>query len=186
MTIAVISLGSNLGFAGAAGVAGTPGADLRDPERLLRLALQELQALSALPLTTSSFYRTAPIDCPPGAQDFINAIALLRVARELTADKLLEHLHLIETRFGRQRDGIRNQPRTLDLDLISFGALQCAGPRLILPHPRAHQRLFVMAPLAEVAPDLKLPGQALTAAQLARQLQGGQQVAALASNTNKM
>lgn len=153
--LAIVSLGSNLG------------SDKGDSAEILCQALIELQALSLKPLLTSSFYRTAPIDSPPDAPDFLNAITLLRVApQHLSAAELLQNLLKIETEYGRRRVGGVNEPRTLDLDLISYGNLQRHTPTLELPHPRAHLRGFVMAPLAEVAPDYILPGQVETAQQL--------------------
>lgn len=167
-SLAIISLGSNLG--------GKLGSVQLTSEALLRKALEALQALSSEPLVISSLYRTAPLDCPPDAPDFINAIALLQPYPETTAKALLQALHAIESRFGRSRDHTPNQPRSLDLDLISFGSEQRIEPDLVLPHPRAYQRLFVLLPLAEVAPAMKLPGQTITVAERAQQLVTDQQV----------
>ena len=158
-TLAIVSLGSNLGAEGSSSRA------------VLADALRHLQRLSKQPLQVSALYQTSPLDSPPGAPDFMNAVALLYVAPVISAAAFLQQLHEIEYKFGRSRGAERNQPRTLDLDLIAFGVERGAGPELILPHPRAHLRRFVMAPLAELAPDLKLPGQELTAAELAQRLE---------------
>lgn len=139
---AVIALGSNQG----------------DSPALLQRAIQCLQELSNEPLRASSFYRTAPMDCPAGSPDFVNAVALLVPQPHETPVSLLQHLHEIEANFGRERGGTRNAPRPLDLDLISFGEARIETEALTLPHPRAHLRRFVLEPLVELAPDLKLPG----------------------------
>ena len=169
--LAVISLGSNLPLQRVSG--------LQESAAILRQALRDLQELSSEPLVSSSFYRTTPLDSPAAAPDFINAIALLRPFPNVAALELLQCLHSIETKFGRARDLLANSPRSLDLDLISFGNMQCQAPGLILPHPRALLRRFVMTPLSEVAPALKLPGQDLTAseqAELLETLQASQQI----------
>ena len=131
------------------------GANLGDPVATVEAALA---ALKALPQTTllavSSLYRTTPVglrDQP----DFINAVAALDT--ELTPAALLEELFAIEARFGRQRS-VRNAPRTLDLDLLLHGDTRSDHPAMILPHPRMHERAFVLTPLAEIAPELMLPG----------------------------
>lgn len=175
-SLAVISLGSNLGLA-------RDSIEL-DSESILRTVLKDLQALSARPLVVSSFYRTSPLDCPPDAPDFVNAIALMQVHPDITAFALLDALQALEAKFGRVRGNSPNQPRSLDLDLICFGSLQCDESTLVLPHPRAHLRRFVMVPLAEVAPDLKLPGQELSATELAQRLSGNQEVVQRVQNTS--
>ncbi len=161
-SLAIISLGSNLAL--------TRGSLHLSPESILRNALTELQALATTPLKISSLYRTAPLDCPPGSSDFFNAIALMRVRQELAATDFLKQLHALEVKFGRLRTNTLNQPRPLDLDLICFGRLQINAPNLILPHPRALERRFVMDPLAEIAPELLLPGQQLNVITLTQRL----------------
>ncbi len=87
--------------------------------------------------------------------DFINAVVeLLAVS---PAPTLLDQLFAIEERFGRQRS-VKNAPRTLDLDLLLYGEELSQNPQLTLPHPRLHERAFVLAPLAEIAPSLSIPG----------------------------
>lgn len=128
------------------------GANLGDAAATVRAAFD---ALNELPGTRcvarSSLYRSAPIDAQ-GA-DYINAVAQLQT--KLVPEALLEALHAIEERFGRERP-YRNAPRTLDLDLLLYGQRHIATPRLTVPHPRMHERAFVLAPLAEIAPDLAL------------------------------
>lgn len=150
---AFIALGSNQG---------------NSPALVLR-AMERLQALSNHPLRRSSLWRSSPVDCPPGSPDFVNAaVALVPRAGE-TPETLLLKLQFIEAQFGRVRGPVQNSPRPLDLDLIAFGAETRRSGDLTLPHPRAHLRRFVLAPLAELAPDFILPGQTRTVAeQLAR------------------
>lgn len=110
------------------------------------------------------------MDCPPGSPEFLNAIVGLVPDTDETPDSLLQTLQALEREFGRQPKIMQNEARPLDLDLIAFGRQTRNSPELILPHPRAHQRQFVLQPLVEVAPDLVLPGQELTVSQLLDQL----------------
>ena len=130
------------------------GANLGDPRAALDAAFV---ALSRLPDSTlraaSSLYRSAPIDS--SGPDYLNAVALLDTA--LTADALLAELQRIEAGHGRERP-YRNAPRTLDLDLLLYGDVRIATPALTVPHPRLHERAFVLLPLAEVAPERIVPG----------------------------
>jgi 2-amino-4-hydroxy-6-hydroxymethyldihydropteridine diphosphokinase len=126
--------------------------------------------LSTQPLLRSSLWRTTPVDCPPGSPSFVNAMAGLCPRAEETPQSLLRRLQVLEAEFGRQRGGVPNEPRLLDLDLIAFGARAVNLPGLVLPHPRAHLRRFVLQPLAEIAPGFVLPGQAGSAAELLREL----------------
>lgn len=131
------------------------GSNLRSPEHQILLAFDELAALPASRLVgRSSLYKTAPIgyaDQP----DFVNAVAELWTV--LSAEALLEALLDIERRHGRVRE-IPNGPRTLDLDVLLFGDRVVRSKRLHVPHPRAHERAFVLYPLIEVAPDVTIPG----------------------------
>ena len=134
------------------------GANLGDAAATLRAAMA---AIDALPGTScvrrSSLYRSAPVDaCGP---DFVNAAVELRTALEPAV--LLRELLAIEQRFGRQRPH-RNAPRTLDLDLLAYGDRRIDCPGIVLPHPRMHERAFVLMPLAEIAPEQpwpQVPGQ---------------------------
>jgi 2-amino-4-hydroxy-6-hydroxymethyldihydropteridine diphosphokinase len=102
----------------------------------------------------SSLYRSAPVghvDQP----DFINAVAA--IATTLSPRALLEALLEIEVRYGRVRD-FPNAPRTLDLDIILYGDAELDEPGLAIPHPRMHERAFVLIPLSEIAPDATIPG----------------------------
>jgi len=139
--LAVVALGSNLG----------------DSENILRAAARELEALAAGGFKLSSFYRTEPVDCPPGSPSFLNAVAVFVPRPEETPETLLEKLQDLERRFGRQPKKIHNEPRPLDLDLIAFGRETRHTPQLTLPHPRARQRAFVLEPLREICPDFDWP-----------------------------
>jgi 2-amino-4-hydroxy-6-hydroxymethyldihydropteridine diphosphokinase len=137
------------------------GANLGDPVATVRTAFAALARIAGARLVaSSSLYRTAPVglrDQP----DFINAVAALEVdGAVLPAPTFLAALFAIEAEFGRIRTpgSIRNAPRTLDLDLLLFGDARSDDPALILPHPRLAERAFVLAPLAEVAPDLEIAG----------------------------
>lgn len=145
-----IALGSNLGNARA---------------NILR-AIKPLQQFSATPLVSSSLYQTKPVDCPPGSPMFINAVVGLVPKPGLTPESLLANLQSLEKEFGRQPKKVTNEPRPLDLDLIAFGNERRSTKVLTLPHPRAHERRFVLQPLSEIAPDFILPGQSKTVTEL--------------------
>lgn len=131
------------------------GANLGDPLNTVRNALDRLARLdNARLVATSSLYRTAPVGLL-NQPDFINAVACLETS--LNPHQLLSSLFALEAEFGRIRKG-KNDPRTLDLDLLLFDDLTLDTPSLILPHPRLHLRAFVLAPLAEIAPNLNIPG----------------------------
>ena len=131
------------------------GANLGDPLATLQAALAALAGIPATTLgPTSSLYRTAPVGLR-NQPDFVNAVAQLRTL--LSPDELLEALFDIEALFGRSRS-IPNAPRTLDLDLLLHGNTTLAGAILTLPHPRMHQRAFVLVPLLEIAPQCAIPG----------------------------
>lgn len=136
------------------------GANLGDARATLRAALSELRRLASPgELLASSLYASAPVDA--AGPDYLNAVARLRTA--LAPHALLDALQAIEQRFGRERP-YRNAPRTLDLDVLLYavdgndGGLVLADERLVLPHPRAAQRAFVLEPLAELWPDGVIPG----------------------------
>ena len=134
------------------------GANLGDPVTTVRAAFAALREMGGATLiASSSLYRTAPVGLRQ-QPDFINAVAALAVdPAVLPAPTFLARLFAIEARFGRVR-GERNAPRTLDLDLLLYGDLVSDDPVLLLPHPRMAERAFVLAPLAEIAPDLVIPG----------------------------
>ena len=148
--LVIVALGSNLG----------------DSRQIFAQAITRLQELSAAPLVVSTFIETAPVDCPPGSPQFLNAVIGLAPRAGETPESLHGKLQALEKAFGRRLKQVLNEPRPLDLDLIAFGSERRDTPQLTLPHPRAHLRRFVLQPLAEIAPDFILPGQARTAAEL--------------------
>ncbi len=139
-TRAAVALGSNLG----------------DRARHLESAVRELRRLAGVRvLAVSDWIETAPVGGPEGSPTYLNGALLLDT--ELTARELLEALLAIERTHGRKRSpGIRDEPRTLDIDLLVYGDQRIAEPSLRVPHPRMEERGFVLAPLAEIAPDLVL------------------------------
>jgi 2-amino-4-hydroxy-6-hydroxymethyldihydropteridine diphosphokinase len=140
VTTAWIGLGSNLG----------------DREGYLRRALAALDSDSAIDVAAiSAFVETEPVGFPD-QPNFVNAVA--RVATELGPRELLERLLAAELQLGRTRDGPRFGPRTIDLDLLLFGNEVVDESGLRVPHPRLHERRFVLEPLAELDPTLVVPG----------------------------
>ena len=109
------------------------------------------------PILSSAVYETEPVGCEPGAGKFLNAVVEFEYAGDPA--RLLEQLIQIEESLGRKRDHPPNISRTIDIDLLYCGAQRINDERLKLPHPRLHLREFVLRPLADVAPDLLLPGQ---------------------------
>ena len=154
-TCAFISLGSNLPSGKG------------DPLQTLAFAGRALEELTDEPLLKSSIYASSPVDSPAGTPDFFNAVIALVPLPMETAVSLLGKLQAIENAAGRKRSGIKNAARSLDLDLISFGDDICNTPDLVLPHPRAHERRFVLEPLVEIAgKQFTLPGMTATLGQL--------------------
>jgi len=132
----------------------------------------------ALPGTfrCSRLWRTSPVDCPPGSDQFINAAVSFEARTGLTPEGLLEELKALEVAFGRGQTLVRNAPRELDLDLLVFDEQRRDTDTFTLPHPRAMDRLFVLAPVAEIAPGLRWPGIGMTVAELLNALETDEQV----------
>jgi 2-amino-4-hydroxy-6-hydroxymethyldihydropteridine diphosphokinase len=148
MIRAYVALGSNLG----------------NPVQTIEDAIEAMAALrGSLLKAMSSLYRTAPVGLKH-QPDFINAVVALDT--RLSPRDLLDELFALEAHFGRERS-VKNAPRTLDLDLLLHGETVQDDPDLTLPHPRMHERAFVLAPLAEIAPDLVIPGHGPVAGLLA-------------------
>jgi len=139
MTAVVLALGSNLG----------------DRQDILQGAVDAIVGLPGVRVTAvSPVYETVPVG-GPAQPDYLNAIVLADAARP--ARELLDRLHEIEAAFDRLRV-VRWGPRTLDIDVIDFGGERSDDPELTLPHPRAHERAFVLGPWRDVDPDAALPG----------------------------
>jgi 2-amino-4-hydroxy-6-hydroxymethyldihydropteridine diphosphokinase len=158
--IAIIALGSNLG----------------DSRQIILDAMGRLETFSDRPIQKSSLWETSPVDCPPGSPKFVNAVVGLVPPENETPLGLLRKLRKLERKFGRRPKKILNEARPLDLDLIAFGDETRNSPELILPHPRAHLRRFVLQPLSEIAPDFTLPGQGKTVAELLAGLPPGETI----------
>jgi 2-amino-4-hydroxy-6-hydroxymethyldihydropteridine diphosphokinase len=151
------------------------GANLGEPRRQVEAALSELDAIPCTRrLTASSLYRSAPVGYAH-QPEYVNAVAELETG--LAAPALLAALQAIESRHGRSRS-FANAPRTLDLDILLFGDALLSEPGLTIPHPRMHERAFVLRPLLEIAPDVVVPGRG--AAQDLLRACGGQKVERLA------
>ncbi len=145
-TVAFVGLGSNLAH----------------PRRQITAAID---AIARLPRTRivalSPYYATAPIACDESQPDYVNAVVALRTS--LTPRSLLRRLQAIERRQGRHRNAAtpRNSPRTLDLDLLLYGRRRIRLPQLTVPHPRMHERAFVLTPLLDIAPAITIPSRGL-------------------------
>jgi 2-amino-4-hydroxy-6-hydroxymethyldihydropteridine diphosphokinase len=149
MTAVVLALGSNLG----------------DRQDILQGAVDAIVGLPGMRVTAvSPVYETVPVG-GPAQPDYLNAIVLADAARP--ARELLDRLHEIEAAFDRVRV-VRWGPRTLDIDVVDFGGERSDDPELTLPHPRAHERAFVLGPWRDVDPDAALPGHGPVAGLLAK------------------
>lgn len=132
------------------------GSNLEEPTAQVRAGLTALAAIPDCALERSSgLYRSAPLGFT-AQPEFVNAVACLRTA--LAPEGLLAALLAIERAHGRTRAGPKGGPRTLDLDLLLYDALVCDTADLVLPHPRLHERAFVLYPLGELCPRLVVPG----------------------------
>jgi 2-amino-4-hydroxy-6-hydroxymethyldihydropteridine diphosphokinase len=147
-----VALGSNIG-------------DRLENLRAARTSILDVPKVKA-PILSSAVYETEPVGCEPGAGKFLNAV----VEFEYDGDpaRLLEQLVQIEEALGRKRDHPQNISRTIDIDLLYCGEQRITNERLQLPHPRLHLRTFVLLPLADIHPDLVLPGQTKPVAELLR------------------
>jgi 2-amino-4-hydroxy-6-hydroxymethyldihydropteridine diphosphokinase len=149
--VILIGIGGNL-----------PSARYGPPREVLPAALAQLKASGILVVARSSWYRTEPVPASPQPW-FVNAVASLET--DLNASGLLAKLQAAEARFGRTRSK-PNAARVLDLDLLDYCGQVTNTTRLVLPHPRLHERRFVLVPLAEIAPNWRHPVLRLTATQL--------------------
>lgn len=151
---AIVAIGSNMGRSREA----------------IQAAITHAKFATDHPIKCSSIWETTPVDCPPGSPNFLNAVVAFIPQKRETPESLLKKMQDLEKVIGRKPKKVFNEPRPLDLDLIAFGNEVRNTPELILPHPRAHLRRFVLQPLSEILPELILPGQTKTVAQLLAEL----------------
>jgi 2-amino-4-hydroxy-6-hydroxymethyldihydropteridine diphosphokinase len=161
-----VALGSNLG-------------DRLGNLHAARKAIVDLARVQP-PILSSSIYETDPVGCEPGAGKFLNAV--LEFDYEGDPLKLLKSLREIEKTLGRAPDHPRNVSRRIDIDLLYFGDISTDSDELQLPHPRMHLRKFVLQPLADIRPELILPGQSKTVRELLAKLSESTKVMRLTNN----
>jgi 2-amino-4-hydroxy-6-hydroxymethyldihydropteridine diphosphokinase len=149
MTVGV-ALGSNIG-------------DRLANFQAARKAIADLGGVSG-PILSSSIYETEAVDCEPGAAKFFNAV--IEIGYKGDPRDLLKELKKIERSLGRPEDHPRNVSRAIDIDLLYAGTAKIDNEQLHVPHPRMHERRFVLEPLAEIRPELVLPNQTQTVAEL--------------------
>ena len=159
-TRAGIALGSNLG----------------DRLTILQKARDQILEAdgSSLPVLHSAIYETSPVNCEPDAGDFYNAV--IEIGFKNSPDALLASLRRIELALGREHEHQPNVSRTIDLDLLYFDDIQRNEADLQLPHPRIANRVFVLRPLADIVPDLRLRGQTATVQELLLNLGTGESI----------
>jgi len=145
-----LALGSNLG-------------DRRAHLRAARDFLASLHEGAALP-AVSALYETDPVDCPPGSAPFLNAV--MEIVTLLPPEDLAARTSAFEKQLGREERRERNAPRPIDIDILYAGGRTIRSERLVIPHPRLTQRRFVLQPLADLRPDLVLPGETCSVADL--------------------
>jgi 2-amino-4-hydroxy-6-hydroxymethyldihydropteridine diphosphokinase len=148
------------------------GSNLGDRAENMRRGIELLMArVPGVRLKASArVYETEPVDCAPGTQAFLNTV--IEVATDCRPEELHAHLKAVEQALGRPEQRERNSPRTLDLDLLYADEVVSDDPVLTLPHPRMHLRRFVLEPLADIRPELVLPGQEVSVAELLAGLKG--------------
>jgi 2-amino-4-hydroxy-6-hydroxymethyldihydropteridine diphosphokinase len=161
-----VALGSNLG-------------DRLGNLRAARKAIVDLSGVTP-PVLATAIYETDPVGCEPGAAKFLNAV--LEFDYEGDPLELLTSLRKIEETLGRPADHPRNVSRKIDIDFLYFGDIMMDKGELQLPHPRMHLRKFVLQPLADIRPELILPGQSKTVRELLAQLNESTKVIRLRDN----
>ena len=160
-----IALGSNLG-------------DRLENLRTARNAIAGFALDRSMPV--SRVYETEPVNCEPGAGKFLNAV--LEIEYDGDPSELLEKLIRLEESLGRDRNHARNVSRKIDIDLLYADELVINNERLQLPHPRMHERRFVLQPLADIRPDLVLPNQTKPVSDLLAQIQDSTKVSCFAED----
>lgn len=145
------------------------GSNLGDSGEVFKQVCQLLQENGFHVQRVAPVIITEPVDCPPGTPDFANSALIGSYSG--SAEKLLDLTQSIEQRLGRPADHGFHTPRTCDIDIITFGDLIMDSPRLTIPHPAAQKRVFVLEPLASIAPDLRFPDSGLTVREALARLQ---------------
>ena len=156
--ISIVGLGSNL--------------DSRNGSKyeIILKAINSLEELSSRPSVVSSFYESEPEFCPPDSPIFVNLVVVLFLPVNADPLRFFRRVQKMEERLGRVRSKGINEPRPIDIDLLFFGKKSISSDYLTIPHPRALRRRFVLEPLAEIAPDLILPGQEFSVVKLLSRL----------------
>jgi len=155
------------------------GSNMGDRLANLREAYQHIFALNKIGafVRASSIYETSPVDSEPGTEEYLNAV--MEISFDDSPVVLLDHLLKIELKMGRPSRRLRNSSRKIDLDVLYVGNLVLNKPGIIVPHPRIANRRFVLAPLAEIVPDLVLPGQSRSVSSLLEGLNTREEVTKL-------
>ena len=151
------------------------GSNLGDGIAHLRFARSEvLQSIALGSLEVAGLYESDPVDCPSGSTPFLNTV--VGGMTSLSPQEILVSTQAIESRAGRSRSTVRNAPRCLDVDILLLDDLILRTENLTIPHPRLHLRRFVLQPLAELAPDLIIPGMTASVSSLcaSREAEGGE------------
>lgn len=152
------------------------GSNRGDSIGIVRQSIERLREFAKGGFRASSLWRTSPVDCPPDSADFLNAVVAFEPRDGLSPEDMLAALKRLEREFGRTAAPVRNAPRELDLDLLVYGDETRLTAQFVLPHPRATERRFVMAPAAEIVADLRWPGTRLTVAELLARIDDNESV----------
>jgi len=146
------------------------GSNVGDRLENLRAARASVFALAGEPMKSSRVFETEPVGCEPGTAAFFNAVVEIECDDSSSSESLLQALRDIECGMGRPVRYPRNASRVIDLDLLYLGEITLKNEELTLPHPRLRERRFVLAPLAEIRPELVLPGEKQSVAELLARL----------------
>jgi 2-amino-4-hydroxy-6-hydroxymethyldihydropteridine diphosphokinase len=155
------------------------GSNIEDRLAHIREGCKWVSALheSSAPIRVSSVYETSPVDCEPGTMPYLNAVMEINFTGQPVA--LMDRLLKIEKAMGRPSKRPKNAPRIIDLDVLYMDNLVLNNPEIVIPHPRLRWRRFVLTPLAEISPDLILPGQARSVRTLLAELDDPDEVTRL-------
>lgn len=142
------------------------GSNLGNSRKLILDAMDKLELQIGDTLVRSSLWHSRPVDCPEGTADFVNAVVGYEIPEGENPMHVLLRLQALETEFGRPPTHERNSPRCLDLDIVCVGAMVMNTPDLVIPHPRAKERAFVLLPLQEIAPKFVFPDSGMSVNEL--------------------